>query len=270
MILTVRRRQPLTESCTSRAICSFSTGAVQSGGCVVVVADKITINGNTFSGGNSCFLNPISVTISPTTAALYGGGTQQFSATVTNTYFTNVTWSISPGGVGSIDQTGNYTAPAMIGTEQTVTVTATSQADTTKSASATITLFPPMTIGINPTTATLYGGQQQTFLATVTNTFNTAVTWSLSPAGAGSINASGVYTAPSTIFVQQSVTVTATSQASTSLSASAIVTLLPPIAVTVTPPSANLYPGQQTAFTATVVMLPIWQLMARHPAGTGS
>jgi hypothetical protein len=54
----------------------------------------------------------------------------------------------------------------------TVTVTATSQADPSKSASAIVTLFPPVTIGISPAAATLYGGQQQAFSATVTNTFN--------------------------------------------------------------------------------------------------
>jgi hypothetical protein len=227
-------------------------GSSASGGCMAAVADKITINGDTYSGGNGCFLNPISISISPTSVGLYGGQTQQFTATVTNTYFTNVTWSISPAGLGSIDQSGNYTAPSLIGTQQTVTVTATSQADTTKSASATVTLFPPMTISISPLTATLYAGQQQTFSATVTNTFNSAVTWSISPAGTGSISASGVYTAPASISAQQAVTVSATSQANPSLSASATVTLMPPIIVSVSPTTAALSGGQTQQFMASV------------------
>ena len=85
----------------------------------------------------------ISVSVSPTTASLYGGQTQAFSATVTNTSNTAVTWSISPSGTGSIDQSGNYTAPATITTQQAITITATSQADTTKSANATAYLLPP-------------------------------------------------------------------------------------------------------------------------------
>lgn len=73
-------------------------GSSQSSGCLAVVADKITINGDTVSGGNSCYLNPIAVGISPLTVALYGGQAQQFTSSVTNTYFTNITWSISPSG----------------------------------------------------------------------------------------------------------------------------------------------------------------------------
>ena len=45
--------------------------------------------------------------------------------------------------MGSIDASGNYTASASIAALQTVTVTATSQADTTRSSSAAVTLSPP-------------------------------------------------------------------------------------------------------------------------------
>lgn len=229
-------------------------GKSQSSGCVAAVADKVQINGDTFSGGNDCFLNPIGITISPQTAALYGRQSQQFTAKVTNTYFTNVNWSISPD-VGSIDASGNYTAPPVISTEQTVTVTATSQADTTKSASAVVTLFPPETISINPTTATVNAGTTQPvhFTATVTNALNTAVTWSVSPAtNAGSVDASGNYTPPATVSGQEQVTVTATSVGNPSLSASATVTVLPPITISVTPPSTTLISGQTEQFTASV------------------
>jgi len=41
-----------------------------------------------------------------------------------------MTWSINPAGVGTMSASGLYTAPATIATEQTVTVTATSVADT--------------------------------------------------------------------------------------------------------------------------------------------
>ena len=54
-----------------------------------------------------------------------------------------MTWSISPTNAGTIDSSGNYTAPASITTQQTVTVTATSQADSTKSATAAVILSAP-------------------------------------------------------------------------------------------------------------------------------
>ncbi|HJZ97012.1 MAG TPA: hypothetical protein VKE70_10940, partial [Candidatus Solibacter sp.] len=47
------------------------------------------------------------------------------------------------------------------------TVRATSQADTTKSATATVTLLPPVSVTVSPVSATLYGAQTQQFSATV-------------------------------------------------------------------------------------------------------
>ncbi|MFI5110185.1 MAG: family 16 glycosylhydrolase [Terriglobales bacterium] len=75
---------------------------------------------------------PVAVSISPTSASLLAGGTQQFTAKVTFSTNTAVTWSAIPETVSS---SGFYTAP---GTAGSYTVTATSVADTTKSASATV------------------------------------------------------------------------------------------------------------------------------------
>jgi hypothetical protein len=55
-----------------------------------------------------------------------------------------VTWSLSPV-TGTISSSGLYKAPATIGSRQTVIVKATSRADTSKAASATVTLNPPAT-----------------------------------------------------------------------------------------------------------------------------
>ena len=77
---------------------------------------------------------PVGISISPTRASLPTGGSQQFTATVTSTSNTSVTWAASGGTVSS---KGLYTAPSSAGT---YTVTATSVADTTKSASATVTV----------------------------------------------------------------------------------------------------------------------------------
>ncbi|HJT68578.1 MAG TPA: alkaline phosphatase family protein [Terriglobales bacterium] len=74
--------------------------------------------------------------------------TQQFSATVSNTGNTTVAWSVNgiSGGnaeLGTISSNGLYTAPASVPTPADLTITAVSQADTTKSATASATvLFP--------------------------------------------------------------------------------------------------------------------------------
>jgi hypothetical protein len=83
------------------------------------------------------------ISVTPVGAAVPVGQTQQFSTAVNNIANTAVTWSISPAGVGSISSTGLYTAPATLPAQPTVTVTATSAADSTKTGSAVITLYVP-------------------------------------------------------------------------------------------------------------------------------
>lgn len=82
------------------------------------------------------------VQVTPSTVGLYASQQQQFSANVAGSTNTAVTWSYGPQ-VGTLTAGGLYTAPASLTTAQTVSVTATSQADTTKSATATVTLLPP-------------------------------------------------------------------------------------------------------------------------------
>jgi hypothetical protein len=76
----------------------------------------------------------VAVSVSPSAASLSTGGTQQFTATVTGTRNTAVTWSASG---GTVSASGLYTAPSLAGT---YVVTATSAADPTKSASAVVTV----------------------------------------------------------------------------------------------------------------------------------
>lgn len=86
----------------------------------------------------------VSVTVSPPSATLIGGQTQQFTATVIGGSSSAVTWSIPPGAPGSISATGLYTAPASA-PSTTFSVTATSQADSSKSGTATVTLNSTLT-----------------------------------------------------------------------------------------------------------------------------
>jgi len=93
--------------------------------------------------GTSPIVN--TVAISPTTAELIPGGTQQFTATVDgdNLAIANsVTWSLSGADGGTTIVDGLLTIGATQ-TEGTVTVTATSTYDTGKSASATVTVTVP-------------------------------------------------------------------------------------------------------------------------------
>ncbi|HWY70926.1 MAG TPA: hypothetical protein VNX88_19825, partial [Terriglobales bacterium] len=98
--------------------------------------------GGSSSGGtrNSGSSN-ITVTVAPPSATLAPGGTQLYAATVTGATDTSVTWSANQvqGGnstVGTISSSGLYTAPAVAPNPSSVTITATSVADTTKSGTA--------------------------------------------------------------------------------------------------------------------------------------
>lgn len=117
-----------------------------------------------------------------------------------------------------------YTAPAVVSAAQTVNIRAFITLST--SASASISLSPAPTVSAMPTSAILFGGQTQQFTATVNGSTNQNVTWSVSPA-VGSINSSGLYSAPSTIAAQQTVTVTVISAANPNSSVNIPVTLSP-------------------------------------------
>ena len=80
----------------------------------------------------------VAVSVSPTSASLTTGGTKQFAATVTGTTNVAVGWIVQEGAAGgTVTSSGLYTAPATPGTYHVV---ATSQADLTKSAVATVTV----------------------------------------------------------------------------------------------------------------------------------
>ena len=124
-------------------------GLVQ--GSVIVSASVLNQPGNlnsTLTSTSITFVitGPISVGLSPATASIKIGSTQQFTGYAVGSVNNALTWQVNgvAGGStanGSITTTGLYTAPAaMPMTGNTVTVTAVSQADTTKSQSSTITL----------------------------------------------------------------------------------------------------------------------------------
>jgi hypothetical protein len=194
------------------------------------VADpNLTANATIVLQGAAPAAPTVSLSLTPPSASLTAGQSQQFTATVSGTLNAGVYWSLSPS-IGTVAY-GLYTAPATIGTAQSITITATSAQDASVIASATINLAPSpaatptVSIGLAPTTASVSAGQSQQFTASVSGTTNTAVTWSLVP-NVGTI-VKGVYTAPATVSSQQTVTVVATSVADSTKVASAAVQLQP-------------------------------------------
>jgi arylsulfate sulfotransferase len=131
----------------------------------LVVLLLIGLSSGCGSGGSKT-PTPIVITLTPSNAAVATGQTTQFSAAGDPA---GVTWTVSGGGAngaGTIDNGGNFTAPA--GASTTVTVTATSNTDMTKSASATVDVVAPGTIA-------------------ATNNPQVAL-YTVSPAGAGNVS----------------------------------------------------------------------------------
>ena len=112
-------------------VIQFATGAAD---IPAVNAIEILRLGPSLGGGT--------LQVSPPSVTLLASQSQTFTATATD-LDPAVTWTVSPPGTGVLASSGNsatYTAPAQSPGEQTVTVTATSVANGSIAASATVTL----------------------------------------------------------------------------------------------------------------------------------
>jgi hypothetical protein len=88
------------------------------------------------SASSKSSVNSVSVQITPADPSVVAGGRLQFAAVVSNTSNTAVTWSAS---AGSVSASGLFTAPTST-SAKSVTVTASSAADSTAHSSATATI----------------------------------------------------------------------------------------------------------------------------------
>jgi hypothetical protein len=128
----------------------MANGAVQ-GSVTLSAYASSSLGSFDFVSGSVTFVitGPISVGLSPTSASLNLGGTQQFTGYAVGSTNTALIWQVNgvTGGgtaTGIITTAGLYTAPMTIPmTGNTVTITAVSQADPTKTASSVVTLTSP-------------------------------------------------------------------------------------------------------------------------------
>ena len=104
----------------------------------------------------------ISVAVSPGSTSVRADASATFSANVTGTQNTAVTWYVNDisGGsasLGTIDASGKYTAPAALPNPNSVTVKAVSSADSSKNGTSGVTLLNPTPVltGISPASTNL-------------------------------------------------------------------------------------------------------------------
>jgi hypothetical protein len=206
-------------SATSLKATGIATAA-QIGTKVPTTVTNSGLGGTTSSSVNlSVTAAPaVTVTVAPASASVPVSTTKKFTATVTSSTNTAVTWSVVGG--GTISSAGLYTAPAAVPSPANVTIQAASVANPSVTASATVTVQPPppppVTISVAPSNVTIAPSATQLFTAAVTNSANTSVIWS---ASAGTISATGLYTAPAVAPNPANVTIKATSVASPASSA---------------------------------------------------
>ncbi|MEO6243945.1 MAG: DUF1800 family protein [Opitutaceae bacterium] len=197
-----------------------------------------------------------SVAISPATARVAVGATQNFVATVTGAAETAVTWSVNgmAGGnatVGTVSPSGLFTAPASLPpAPSTVTIQATSMSSPSAVGLATVTVLPPppppsVSVTITPSSVALTNGATQQFNASVTGSANVAVSWSVNgvPGGnvtIGTISSHGLFTAPAVTPSPATVTIRATSAADVVANGAAVAAISSPPEGDSGPGTANL------------------------------
>ena len=214
-----------------------------------------------------------SIGVSPDHVTVAAGTQQPFTAIQTGSVANSkIKWSIFGTGCsstvcGSIDQSGNYTAPTTVPANPAIQIVATAVSDPSKSGFANVTIAAAVGISFTsqPATLSVAAGQQLfPFQVAVTNTSNTSVNWSVSGTGCTGATCGAItpanpvpqttpvtYTAPTALPNPPTVTITAASAADSTKTASLNVGLSLSVQVTPSNPPVALLAQQQ--FTATVL-----------------
>jgi hypothetical protein len=219
----------------------------------------------------------VNVSVSPSTATLAANHRVTLNAQVNGTSNIGVIWSVNgiAGGnttIGQICTAGSnpcqtltgpttpqvdYLAPGAIPSPNPVSVKAVSAADSTKSASAQITVINHVLVSVQPGSVILAPLSVQGFTASVLGTGDQSVVWQVhgtacSAAGiCGTINANGTYTAPGSAPTPDAIQVVAISSDDTSQSGIANVAISSGANILTLHPS-SVYAGAAQGFTLRV------------------
>jgi acid phosphatase type 7 len=207
-------------------------------------------------------VQPVTVSVSSSSSTVLLGNTLQFSATVTGTSNRAVTWSVT---TGTISPAGLYTAPADLPKGAAVTVTATSQAQSTVSGQEIISVTSDIAVSVTtspPNTSSLLTSASLRLNEIISSAGHPdpGVVWSVNgvangSASVGTISSNGpsaIYTAPSVVPTPSTVTIQITSVADSTKSASIMLSVTSSVQVSVSPPFIGVLLGNTQLFTATV------------------
>ncbi len=248
------------------------------GGTVQVTATSHA-DSSKFATVSVTISSDITVSISPGTASVELGAAQAFHASISSNGKPDpaIRWSLSgsscPNSCGSVDVSGNFTAPQILPGNASVTLTATSIADPSKQNSATVLITSSFSLQLSAP-VTVQPGVTAALVATMTpvpgSNPSSALSWSLSgsgcsgtacgiltvtttqSAGGNSIANTANYTAPVTAPQPDTVTVTVTPQADPTKKAQVNITIAPGAGVSISPPTATLAANERITLTASL------------------
>jgi hypothetical protein len=126
---------------------------------------------------------------------------------------------------------------------------------------------PVTTVAVTPATATLHRGEKQQFVAKVSGSSDQTVTWQAT-SGFGTIDGTGLYTAPTDFDGGSTLTVSAKSNAVPAASGTATVTL-PSVSFSIAPAAIALALGASHTFSATLIGLSNTQVTWTVPESGG-
>jgi Protein of unknown function (DUF1800)/IPT/TIG domain len=163
----------LTAYVSSAQLTAAGTATSAQAGTQTITVHNPDPGASVSEGVNLVVMGGVAVAVTPATAMVRTGNQQAFTATVTGALDPSVTWRVDgiAGGnstTGTIAANGTFTAPLTLPTPNTVTVTATSVEDPTRSGSATVTLENAIPV-ISSVTPTTYTASTQ-FVMTVSGT----------------------------------------------------------------------------------------------------
>ena len=191
-------------------------------------------------GGGTSTPPPPTLTISPSSASVLLGNTQQFTCnTSCGSWAVNGT-SGGSASFGTISSSGLYTAPADLPGTTTVTVSATSQGNSGQTANASAVIQSDISVSIATSPSGVVSAPENgtvQFSATISSSGkpDRSVTWAVNglvggSAATGTISSGGLYTAPSSLPNPPVAAVSATTVADISKKASASLTIAGTIA----------------------------------------
>jgi len=221
----------------------------------------------------------VSVSVIPGSANVELGATTKLAGTVTSNGHpdTAISWSVSgaacPSACGTIDASGNYTAPQILPASPSVVVRAQSVADSSKFAAANLNITSNFTLQVSgPSTITTNGSA--TIVATLTpvpaSNPSQILNWSVSGTGCsgsscgtlvttttqfdtnGAEVSSANYLAPTTAPAPNTVTITVTPTADPSKKAQLTIAVQTGPSVSVSPATATVAANHRVTLTAQV------------------